>query len=145
MFLLFEQSIERKKIEIAGLEEMKSVTVEADPDMIHQVLYNLIDNAVKFTQEGGQITASVLSDSEKVIVRIRNTGLGVSSEEINRIFERFYKVDKSRSFDVKGAGLGLYIVKSIIEMHGGQITAKSEEGKYTEFVFWLPLQYGKLF
>ena len=113
--------------------------------MIHQVLYNLIDNAVKFTQEGGQITASVLSDSEKVIVRIRNTGLGVSSEEINRIFERFYKVDKSRSFDVKGAGLGLYIVKSIIEMHGGQITAKSEEGKYTEFVFWLPLQYGKLF
>lgn len=145
VFLLFEQSIERKKIEIAGLEEMKSVTVEADPDMIHQVLYNLIDNAVKFTQEGGQITASVLSDSEKVIVRIRNTGLGVSSEEINRIFERFYKVDKSRSFDVKGAGLGLYIVKSIIEMHGGQITAKSEEGKYTEFVFWLPLQYGKLF
>lgn len=113
--------------------------------MIHQVLYNLIDNAVKFTQEGGQITASVLSDSEKVIVRIRNTGLGVSSEEINRIFERFYKVDKSRSFDVKGAGLGLYIVKSIIEMHGGQITAKSEEGKYTEFIFWLPLQYGKLF
>ena len=108
-------------------------------------MYNLIDNAVKFTQEGGQITASVLSDSEKVIVRIRNTGLGVSSEEINRIFERFYKVDKSRSFDVKGAGLGLYIVKSIIEMHGGQITAKSEEGKYTEFIFWLPLQYGKLF
>lgn len=124
---------------------MQSVAVEADPDMIHQVLYNLIDNAVKFTQEGGQITASVLSDSEKVIVRIRNTGLGVSSEEINRIFERFYKVDKSRSFDVKGAGLGLYIVKSIIEMHGGQITAKSEEGKYTEFIFWLPLQYGKLF
>ena len=99
----------------------------------------------KRQQEGGQITASVLSDSEKVIVRIRNTGLGVSSEEINRIFERFYKVDKSRSFDVKGAGLGLYIVKSIIEMHGGQITAKSEEGKYTEFIFWLPLQYGKLF
>ena len=66
-----QQSIERKKIEIAGLEDMQSVAVEADPDMIHQVLYNLIDNAVKFTQEGGQITASVLSDSEKVIVRIR--------------------------------------------------------------------------
>ena len=113
--------------------------------MIHQVLYNLIDNAVKFTQEGGQIAASILSDSEKVIVRIRNTGAGISSEEIGKIFERFYKVDKSRSFDVKGAGLGLYIVRSIIEMHGGQITAKSEEGKYTEFVFWIPLQYGKLF
>lgn len=113
--------------------------------MIHQVLYNLIDNAVKFTQEGGQITASVLSDSEKVIVRIRNTGLGVSSEENQPDLRAVYKVDKSRSFDVKGAGLGLYIVKSIIEMHGGQITAKSEEGKYTEFIFWLPLQYGKLF
>ncbi len=145
VFLLFEQSIEQKKIEIVGLEDMKSVTVEADPDMIHQVLYNLIDNAVKFTQESGRITTSILSDSEKVIVRIRNTGAGISSEEIGKIFERFYKVDKSRSFDVKGAGLGLYIVKSIIEMHGGQITAKSEEGKYTEFVFWLPLQYGKLF
>lgn len=145
VFLLFEQSIERKKIEISGLEDMKSVTVEADPDMIHQVLYNLIDNAVKFTQEGGRISASVLSDAEKVIVRIRNTGLGISSEEISKIFERFYKVDKSRSFDVKGAGLGLYIVKSIIELHGGQITAKSDEGNYTEFVFWLPLQYGKLF
>lgn len=145
VFLLFEQSIERKKIEIIGLEEMQSVTVEADPDMIHQVLYNLIDNAVKFTQEGGQITAFILSDQEKVIVRIRNTGLGISSEEIGKIFERFYKVDKSRSFDVKGAGLGLYIVKSIIELHGGQITAKSKEGNYTEFIFWLPLEYGKLF
>ena len=143
VFLLFEQSIERKKIKIAGLEDMQSVAVEADPDMIHQVLYNLIDNAVKFTQEGGQITASVLSDSEKVIVRIRKCGLGFQRKSTGSS-SGFYKVDKSRSFDVKGAGLGLYIVKSIIEMHGGQITAKSEEGKYTEFIFWLPLQYGKL-
>ena len=131
VFLLFEQSIERKKIEIAGLEDMQSVAVEADPDMIHQVLYNLIDNAVKFTQEGGQITASVLSDSEKVIVRIRNTGLGVSSEEINRIFERFYRVDKARSRESGGTGLGLSIAQEIIRQHEGSLSLVERSGPGT--------------
>lgn len=141
ILLQFEQTIDRKAIEIEGLDTMQSITVEADADMTHQVIYNLLDNAVKFTNEGGKITFSALADNERVIVRIRNTGNGISSEEIGKIFERFYKVDKSRSVDVKGAGLGLYIVKSFIELHGGQITVQSEEGKYTEFIFWLPLSF----
>lgn len=141
VLIAFEQNIDKKHIEIKGLDSMESVFVEADEDMIHQVIYNLVDNAVKFTPENGYIAVSALSGSGKVFVRIRNSGEGIASEEVSRIFERFYKVDKSRSFDVKGAGLGLYIVKSIIDMHGGQITASSKVGEYTEFVFWLPANF----
>ncbi len=137
--LSFEQIIDRKHIEIKGLETMESNPLNADKDMINQVIYNLIDNAVKFTPEGGYIEVSSKSDTEKVIVRIRNSGKGIPREETDKIFERFYKVDKSRSYDVKGAGMGLYIVKTIIELHGGQIIARSEEGEYTEFIFQLPL------
>lgn len=107
--------------------------------MINQVVYNLIDNAVKFTQDGGYIEVSSKSDAEKVIVKIRNSGRGIPSEEIDKIFERFYKVDKSRSYDVKGAGMGLYLVKTMVELHGGQITARSVPGEFAEFIFTLPL------
>ncbi len=79
------------------------------------------------------------ADAEKIIVKIRNSGKGIPSEEIDKIFERFYKIDKSRSFDVKGAGMGLYLCKMIIEMHGGQIVARSEVDEYTEFIFQLPI------
>ena len=118
---------------------MQSVIISGDEDLLTQVVYNLIDNAVKFTPEGGEIHFDVVHDMQKVYVSIRNSGKGVSSEEIERIFERFYKVDKSRSYDVKGAGLGLYITKSIVEMHGGSIKASSLENQYTEFSFWLPI------
>lgn len=137
--LSFEQIIDSKHLEIKGLDSFESNNLVADKDMINQVVYNLIDNAVKFTPEGGYIEVSSKADSEKVIVRVRNSGKGIPSEEIDKIFERFYKVDKSRSYDVKGAGMGLYIVKTIVELHGGNIVARSEEGQYTEFIFQLPL------
>ena len=137
--LSFEQIIDKKHVEIKGLDTFESNNVVADKDMINQVVYNLIDNAVKFTPEGGYIEVYSKSDAEKVIVRIRNSGKGIPSEETDKIFERFYKADKSRSYDVKGAGMGLYIVKTIIELHGGSIVARSEEGQYTEFIFQLPL------
>lgn len=138
--LNFEKIIDTKNIEIRGLDSIEKNVVFADKDMINQVVYNLVDNAVKFTPEGGYIEVEAKRDGEKAIVKIRNSGKGISSEEIDKIFERFYKIDKSRSYDVKGAGLGLYLVKTIIDMHGGQITARSEVGKYTEFIFNLPLQ-----
>lgn len=136
--LSFEKQINDKNISIEGFEEMGSVTVNADKDLIQQVIYNLVDNAVKFTPENGVISISAENKDEKTVVSIKNTGTGVSDEEISRIFERFYKVDKSRSFDVKGVGLGLYIVKTIINMHDGEITARSENGKYIEFSFEIP-------
>ncbi|MGN1194196.1 MAG: ATP-binding protein [Acutalibacteraceae bacterium] len=136
--LSFEKQINDKNINVEGFENMGSVTINADKDLIQQVIYNLFDNAVKFTPENGVISISAKNEDEKTVVRIRNTGTGVSDEEISRIFERFYKVDKSRSYDIKGVGLGLYIVKTIINMHDGEITARSENGKYIEFCFEIP-------
>lgn len=136
--LLFEKRIEEKHIEIEGFEGMGSVSITADKDLIQQVIFNLLDNAVKFTPDGGKIIVFAKRTNDATWVRIRNSGKGVSEKEIARIFERFYKVDKSRSYDVKGVGLGLYIVKTIINMHDGEITASSVEGEYTEFAFEIP-------
>ena len=136
--LPFERTINDKDIQVEGFENMRPVSVTADRDLIQQVIYNLLDNAVKFTPEHGIIRVESAQTDHGVRVSIRNSGAGVSSEEIARIFERFYKVDKSRSFDVKGVGLGLYIVKTIINMHDGTIRATSKEGEYTEFSFELP-------
>ena len=133
--LTFEQEIEKKEINVQGFENMKSTTIYADKDMIYQVVYNLIDNAVKFTEQCGEITVSVEEKIDgNVIVSIKNTGEGIDSEEIGRIFERFYKVDKSRSYDVKSAGLGLYLCKTIMDMHNGKIYAESEKDNYARFV-----------
>lgn len=138
--LTFEKRIDDKNITICGFEEMGSVKAHADKDLIQQVIYNLFDNAVKFTPDNGKITVFAENRDHRTYVRIRNTGVSVSNEEISRIFERFYKVDKSRSFDVKGVGLGLYIVKTIINMHDGEISACSKEDEYTEFSFNIPFE-----
>lgn len=136
--LNFEQIIEKKHIEIEGLDKLQPTVILADPDMLHQVIYNLVDNAVKFT-ENGSILVRVRQTTDDVTVSIRNSGtVGISSEELSRVFERFYKVDKSRSYDTKGAGLGLYICKTIIEMHGGEIRAQSDGSDYVEFSFTIP-------
>ena len=136
--LSFEKKINDKSIEIVGLDTMQSITVNADEDMLMQVIYNLIDNAVKFTPNGGYIFIKDYKDSEKTFVSIRNSGDGIERDELPKVFERFYKIDRSRSFDVKGAGLGLFLCKSIIELHGGEIRVDSKVGEYTEFAFWIP-------
>ena len=134
--LTFEQEIEKKNISIEGFEDLSQIFVFADRDMIYQVVYNLVDNAVKFTDENGKITVFAgETKNNKIYFSIENTGEGISSEETGRIFERFYKVDKSRSYDVKSAGLGLYLCKTIVEMHGGRIFVESEKGKFTRFTF----------
>lgn len=138
--LSFEKRIDEKHINIEGFEDMDNVKLRGDKDLIQQVIYNLLDNAVKFTPENGTIHVRAERTEHFTRVTIRNTGAGVKAEEISRIFERFYKVDKSRSFDTKGVGLGLYIVKTIINMHGGDIAASSKSGEYTEFLFEIPFE-----
>lgn len=138
ILLTFEQKIEKKSIEIKGLDNLKLMYVHADTDMIYQVIYNLFDNAVKFTNEYGYIRIIVEDIGDMLEVTIKNSGEGIKSEELSRIFERFYKVDKSRSLDAKGTGLGLYIVKMIVEMHGGRIYARSDRSDEAEFIFTLP-------
>ena len=133
----FEQQIESKNIDISGLDGERRM-VEADPDMAHQITYNLIENAVKFTPENGEIAIHYQSDGKMLSVADRNSGDGIPKEEIPMLFNRFYKSDRSRSIDTKGVGLGLHIVKSLVHLQGGSISVKSVEGEYTEFVFTLP-------
>ena len=141
ILLTFEQKIEEKHIEIEGLENLNPTFITADRDMIYQVIYNIFDNAVKFTNEGGYINVSMNEDDKNVEVHIKNSGIGIQKEELSKVFQRFYKVDKSRGLDAKGAGLGLYIVKMMVEMHSGTIYAQSEDENTAEFVFKLPKEY----
>lgn len=140
ILLTFEQKIDKKNIEIRDLDNVQPHYVFADPDMIYQVVYNLFDNAVKFTNDNGYIDISISDIGDSIQCSIKNSGEGIDSTELSRIFERFYKVDKSRSLDAKGAGLGLYIVKTMVEMHSGRIFARSDSKTEAEFVFTLPKQ-----
>ncbi len=136
--ITFEREIENKNIDIRGLEELTPKTVYGDKDLIYQVVYNLIENAVKFTNEGGYIKFDIIETPEQTNFIIKNSGIGIKKSEIDLVFGRFYKTDKSRSKDKKGLGLGLYLVRSIIRLHGGDISADSVYGEYTEFDFYLP-------
>ncbi len=136
--LSFEQRIESKKITIIDLEDCQREEVSADYDLIGQVVYNLLDNAVKFTNEGGSISLRVYREPGRVVCAVRNSGMGIAAQEMPHIFERFYKSDQSRGLDKNGVGLGLYIVKTVINLHHGEIKVRSVEGEYCEFSFWLP-------
>jgi len=111
--------------------------VPADENRIEQVVVNLIHNAIKFTPAGGKITVSAETKGDRAVVSVSDTGTGISNDEVPRIFERFYKVDKARSGG--GTGLGLAIAKHIVQAHGGTIWVVSEVGKGSSFVFTLPL------
>ncbi len=133
-----EQRIEKKKLEILGLDRLPDITISADKDLIYRVVYNLVDNAVKFTNDGGKIEFEINYDASNLTFRIQNTGKGIPESELPYVFERFYKVDKSRSTNKESTGLGLYIVKTIIKNHGGVISVSSVENKFTAFEFSLP-------
>jgi signal transduction histidine kinase len=137
--LRFERIVADKGLELAGREDLKPVTITGDRDMLNQVFYNLIDNAVKFTPRGERLEFDARQEKGVYRFVLRNTGVGISSEELARIFERFYKTDKSRSYDVKGAGLGLYLARTIVKMHGGTISARSDGESWAEFVVELPV------
>lgn len=139
IFIALEQKINDKQLNINGLDSLSNICIEADADMINQVFYNLIDNAVKFTETGGNIGISMFIKGEEVIVEIINTGKGIEEEDITHVFDRFYKGDKSRSLDAKSAGLGLFIVKNIVELHNGEITVSSKYNEYTRFAVRLPI------
>lgn len=141
IFIGFEQKINIKKINVEGLDSLSKVYIDADPDMINQVFYNLIDNAVKFTQPGGDIILSMYIQENNVIVCIRNTGNVIKDEDLDHVFERFYKGDKSRGLDAKSAGLGLFIIKNIVELHGGEISVSTIEDKYTQFSVSLKMNF----
>ena len=134
ILLNLEQRIEEKKIFIPDLELPDVAFVRANRDMFHQVIYNLLDNAVKYTPAGGEINLSLREEEDqKTVISIYNTGRGIAREEQASIFERFYKTDKSRSIDRSGTGLGLYIVKMLTTGMGGTVEVDSDGESYTRF------------
>lgn len=133
-----EQRIDSKKLDINGLDNTKPLIVYADYDLIYQVIYNLVDNAVKFTDEGGKIVFSIENSNDSVKFSIKNTGEGIEEKELPFVFERFYKTDKSRSDAKNSTGLGLYIANTIISIHGGKMAVKSKKNSFTEFTFVIP-------
>lgn len=118
--------------------ENKPVTVLGDQVRLSQLIYNLIDNAIKYTHKGGKVELRLTQDGQTVFFRVRDTGVGISSEDLPYIFDRFYRVDKARTREVGGAGLGLSICKEIAEAHGGSLTALSEAGKGSTFTASFP-------
>ncbi len=135
--LMFGNRIEKRNIEIEGLD-CDSVLVYGDRDLIGQVVYNLTENAVKFVDTGGTISIRLEETKDASIFAIRNTGAGISKEELPKIFGRFYKSDFSRSQDKTGLGLGLDIIRKILKLHDAQISVSSEENVFTEFVVSFP-------
>lgn len=133
-----EQRIEKKNLSIEGLDSLQNVSVNADKDLIHQVIYNLVDNAIKFSCENGKISFSLKNEGQKIVFTICNTGDGIPEKDMPFVFERFYKVDKSRSNVKNSTGLGLYIVKTIVTAHGGTITVSGRENNFTSFTVTLP-------
>lgn len=136
--LSFEGTFKKKKLVLNLVFSEKEQFVRADIDKIEQVLYNLIDNAVKFSNQDSSIRITTEEKGNKVMIGVKDNGIGIPKESLNRIWERFYKSDSSRGKDKKGTGLGLSIVKEIIMAHEENISVVSTEGVGTEFIFSLP-------
>ena len=133
----FEAVCTPKHISIELLLMPGTVRVYADRRKIQQVLYNLIDNAVKFSENGSSVTVEVTLKNEKAFISVKDHGVGIPKKDLNKIWERFYKSDLSRGKDKKGTGLGLSIVKEVIQAHNEHINVISTEGVGTEFIFSL--------
>lgn len=131
---------ESKDIKIETKIE-SNVIVPIDAPRIHQTLLNLLDNAVKYTPRGGYVTLSLQKNGEYVELVVEDNGIGIPKEEIPHIFDRMYRVDKARASNIQGAGLGLSIVKWIVESHHGTIDVQSEVNKFTRFIVNLPLNH----
>lgn len=135
-----QASAEKRKVRFVLKLDKNLPGVTADPHRLRQVVDNLLNNALKFTPEGGSVTLSAALRGQDVLVGVRDTGMGLPPEERERVFEKFYQVDAARARASHGAGLGLAIAKSLVELHGGRIWVESEPGKGAHFQFVIPLQ-----
>jgi len=136
--LSFEGTFKKKKLVLNLVFSEKEQFVYGDMDKIQQVLYNLIDNAAKFSNQDSSIRVTTEQKGNKVMIAVKDNGIGIPKDSLNRIWDRFYKTDISRGKDKKGTGLGLSIVKEIITAHEENISVVSTEGVGTEFIFSLP-------
>ncbi|MDG5789430.1 cell wall metabolism sensor histidine kinase WalK [Evansella sp. AB-P1] len=134
----FEMSTKNESIDFEYKIPDKDIYVYGDRDKLTQLLDNIVSNAVKYSPEGGEITCSMKVEKERVIISIKDEGVGIPKENIPHVFDRFYRVDKARSRNLGGTGLGLAIAKEIVLAHGGSIWVSSDWGKGTTISFSLP-------
>lgn len=132
-----EQRLDEKHLKVSFECDRDNIEVRADKDSIYRVLFNICDNAVKFSCDGGEYRVKIRDVGEKAEISVYNEGVGIPKEDLPFVFDRFFKSDKSRGLDKNGVGLGMFIVKSVISAHGEDIWVDSEEGKYCRFTFTL--------
>ena len=132
---------EKRRQEIK-LQLADSCEMYADCAKLTQVVYNILDNAIKYTPEGGLIKVRLIRSGRDAILSVSDNGPGIPKEDQPHIFDRFYRVDKARSRDTGGTGLGLSIVNQLVLMHGGSVSVQSEEGKGSTFTVELPIHQG---
>jgi two-component system phosphate regulon sensor histidine kinase PhoR len=142
VFMDFRSRADARRVKL--LNETPDLSARADAGRLEQVLCNLVDNAIKYGRAEGNVSVGACAvDGGQVKVFVRDDGPGIPSEAIDRVFERFYRVDKARSREQGGTGLGLSIVKHIVQSHGGRVWAESMSGKGTTFFFTVPLDQPK--
>lgn len=135
---MFERKVKDKKINLSFHAASELPPVAGEPFKLEQLVINLVDNALKYTDERGQIDLSAKQDQGVLLFKVSDSGVGIAAEHLERIFERFYVVDKSRSRKTGGTGLGLSIVKHVVLLHKGRIQVESNAGCGTDFYIWLP-------
>jgi two-component system CheB/CheR fusion protein len=131
--------IKSKSIDIIFDTDIEECTVSCDPEKIERVILNLLANSIKFTKPGGSMTVNMYDKGENIIISIKDTGIGIPSDKLDIIFDRFRQVDRSLTRKQEGSGIGLSIVKSLVEKHGGSVYATSEYGVGSEFIISLPV------
>jgi signal transduction histidine kinase len=132
------KQLAEKRLKVAVDLSPDAQTIRADETRLHEVLYNLLDNAVKYSRENGEIRLQAVQRDREITVSVSDNGIGISKDDLPRIFERFYRADKARSRELGGTGLGLAIVKHIVQLHGGRVEAESELGRGTTIRVVLP-------
>ncbi|MBQ8523228.1 MAG: HAMP domain-containing protein [Clostridia bacterium] len=132
-----EQRIEEKSLDVEFECDSDNMYALGDTDAIHQIVYNLMDNAIKFSNVGGKYKIKITENGQKIFTSVYNEGEGIPEADLPFVFDRFYKSDRSRGLDKTGVGLGLYIAKTIIDAHGETISVESEHGKWCRFTFTL--------
>ena len=138
--LSIAEYIKHKKINLLFNTDFKEIILACDPDKIERVMLNLLSNAIKYTDDGGNIQVSLNKVNNDVIISVKDSGVGIPKDKLELIFDRFGQVNSILSRRCEGSGIGLSIVKSIVQMHGGKIEVFSEVGKGTEFVFNIPIK-----
>lgn len=131
---------ENKDIEFLFTRPEDELLISVDRDSIMEAIYNVADNSIKYTESGGMVKVELMRDLSNIMIRISDTGIGIPKEEIQKIFDRFYRVDKARARDTGGTGLGLSIAMDVVKLHGGFIEVSSEEEKGSTFTIILPCE-----